>query len=666
MRIGVDIGGTFTDFVLLEEESGAFRTHKVFSTPKDPARAFLDGLAELGVPGEAPIVHGSTVATNAVLERKGARTAFITSRGFKDLLHIGRQARAQLYSLRPNRPQPLVPRALCLEVEERVDAQGKVVVPLDPADLPRLVERLRRRRVQSVALCLLFSFLHPHHEAAMGEALRAAGFSVSLSSEILPEFREYERASTTVINAYVAPIIDRYLGNLEARLGPARLRVLQSNGGSMNAQRARRQPVRTILSGPAGGVVGARFVAQEAGFDRIITFDMGGTSTDVSLCEGEMPLTSEGSIAGHPLRVPMVDLHTVGAGGGSIGWVDLGGALQVGPQSAGADPGPACYGRGGAEPTVTDAHLLLGRLPTEGFLGGRMALEEGAAREALQRLAREAGLVSPGGMSAAQQAALGMVQVVDAAMARALRVISVERGHDPRRFTLVCFGGAGGLHATQLARQLGIPRVLFPPMAATLSAFGMLAAQVVKDEVRTVMLPGDTPLGTLQDHLRPMLRRAQAEMAAEGLVGDQVQYIPLADLRYQGQGYELTVPLNAALLDSFHHLHQRAYGHSDPGAPVEIVNLRLQALGSLPRPQLRAESPGDPDPSAARFDRRPVVLEGGAQREVDFYRGQALRPGHRLRGPALLLYPDTTLLLLPGDRAEVDGRRNVVVEIGKD
>jgi N-methylhydantoinase A len=670
MRIGIDIGGTFTDFVLFDDRSGAYHTYKQLSTPYDPAQAVLDGLALLAGLGlvasshaaTTEIVHGSTVATNALLERKGARTAMVTTAGFGDILAIGRQNRSALYDLFVDRPEPLVPAARRLEVAERVDRHGAILQELDPMELPWLVQRLRALQAESVAVCLLFSFANPSHEQLIARALREAGFLVSTSWEILPEFREYERASTTVVNAYVSPVLDRYLGRLQAELAGVDLRIMQSNGGSISAQEARRHAVRSILSGPAGGVVGAFHVATVAGLSRVITFDMGGTSTDVSLCDGSIRLTSEAEIGGLPVRVPVIDIHTVGAGGGSIASVDAGGALRVGPQSAGAEPGPACYGAGGDLPTVTDANLVLGRLAAEHFLGGRIGLDRAAAEHALADLAMRAGLVAPPGLTRAQAAALGVIQVANAHMERALRVISVERGFDPEDFALVTFGGAGGLHACDLARALGIRQVLVPAGASTLSAFGMLVAEVVKDYVQTIMLPGTTSLVDLEQAMEPLIARAREEMAADGLNLHQVALFPEADVRYVGQSYELAVPLLPDPVAAFHKAHQQAYGHSERAAPVEIVNLRLRAVGAVPRPVLPAGDLGQPEPSPALLDRRPVVLADGPD-TVPFYDGAALRPGNVVPGPAVVIYPDTTVFVERRDQATVDLQSNLVVKI---
>ncbi|MBI3731965.1 MAG: hydantoinase/oxoprolinase family protein, partial [Chloroflexi bacterium] len=459
--LGVDIGGTFTDFVLLRNDQLVI--HKLLSTPDDPSRALLEGVRDLRLASDGEIIHGSTVATNALLERKGARTALLTTRGFADVIEIGRQNRLRLYDFAQSKPAPFVPPEWRFEVAERLDEQGRVLLPIDANDLNALGERLIAEQIESLAVCFLFSFLNPAHERAVRAALQIP--YLSLSSDVLPEYREYERVSTTVINAYVAPIVARYVEQLEHGLAGRRLRMMQSNGGSIRATTAKSVAARTALSGPAGGVVGAFAAAQLAGFDQIITFDMGGTSTDVSLCAGEPLETSEGSIAGFPLRLPMLDIHTVGAGGGSLARVDAGGALRVGPESAGAKPGPACYGRGGAHVTVTDANLLLGRLAPGKFLGGRMRLDVPAAEAATDRLAQA--------MDCDRlTAAAGVVRVVNATMERAIRRVSIERGFDPREFTLVAFGGAGPMHACALAAALNIPRVLVPRHPGVLSALG--------------------------------------------------------------------------------------------------------------------------------------------------------------------------------------------------
>jgi N-methylhydantoinase A len=493
--------------------------------------------------------------------------------------------------------------------------------------------------------------------------LRETGFFVSPSCEILPEFREYERASTTVINAYVSPIVDRYLHKLEEQLDAADFHMMQSNGGSIRASQVRKQAVWSILSGPAGGVVGAFHVGKMAGYENVIGFDMGGTSTDVSLCAGEIRITKEAEIDRFPIRIPMIDIHTVGSGGGSIAYVDAGGALRVGPQSAGADPGPVCYALGGTEPTVTDANLVLGRLMPEYFLEGRMSLDSPAAEDALEALAEQAGILAQPNLSLSQTAALGVIQVVNAHMERALRVISVERGHDPKDFTLVSFGGAGGLHAAQLARALSIPRVLIPLTASTLSALGMLTADVIKDYVQTVMLAGTTPIEELEELVTPLVGQGLQELQQEGISNDLISLLRELDIRYVGQGYELTVPLTAEFARTFHDSHMKNYGHSAPDSHIEIVNVRLRAIGRVPKPPFPKAPLEMDDPKEAFLGQRAFVQMNGMVSPQPFYQGDQLKPGNVLRGPAIIVYKDTTIFLPLGDRARVDEYFNLIVDI---
>ena len=676
--LGVDVGGTFTDFLLWED--GRPLVYKRPSTPDDPSRAVLAGLDEMGwTPDE--VVHGSTVATNAVLERKGARTALITTRGFRDVLAIGRQTRPKLYDLEPRRPPPLVPDELRLEANERLDHRGRVLRTLSRREVEALLDRLAGRGVESLAVCFLFSFLNPKHERLVRDAARRRGLPCSASFEVLPEYREYERTSTTVLNAYVAPVVERYLSRLAEELGGAgrakgpadrgrrargtvRLRVMQSNGGSARAGAAGALAVRTVLSGPAGGVAGAFRLARAADYGRIITLDMGGTSTDVCLCDGAVPFTAEATIDGLPLRIPTVDVHTVGAGGGSIARIDAGGALRVGPESAGADPGPACYGNGGG-PTVTDAHLLLGRLLPERFLGGRMPLSVAAARQALRPIARAYG-------RDIQRAAASIVRVANASMERALRVTSVERGHDPRRFTLVAFGGAGPLHACELAESLGIVRVLVPPFPGVLSAFGMAAAPLTRDEVQAFLaaVPAHDRGGFVRRLDRAFQRlelRAERELAAEGERG-RTRLRRSLDLRYVGQSYELNVPIAltadgcapARILRAFHRAHRHRYGHAEPSRPVEVVAVRVRAEVAGAPVRLERVSKGAGDAKGARLERREVWF--GRPRATWVYDRPALRSGDRLRGPALVIQLDATTAIPPGWQGTVDDVGNLVLE----
>ncbi|MBI4732303.1 MAG: hydantoinase/oxoprolinase family protein [Chloroflexi bacterium] len=691
LRIGVDIGGTFTDFVVYDPSTQHIQTFKLLSTPRDPSEAVLQGLkriqdessSAIHGPRFMTVIHGSTVATNTLLERKGASTALITTRGFRDVLQIGRQNRPALYDFFADPPPPLVPAQLRFELDERVDHAGNVLQALDGVEVEKLIKRVKTKNIKSVAVCLLFSFLHPEHEQRIGEKFRQAGYLVSLSSEIIPEYREYERTSTTVVNAYVSPVLDSYLTKLESNIAEGvRLRVMQSNGGNISPEEARREAVRCILSGPAGGVVGCEYLGEKAltaeHTDRtekkpkkdsvasvntmvqLITFDMGGTSTDVSLIDGKPQITTEAIVSGCPIRVPLLDIHTIGAGGGSIASVDAGGALRVGPESAGADPGPACYGRGlggqPSAPTVTDANVVLGRIPPEHFLGGQMPLDFGRAYAALERLGKELDL-------SAEQAALGVVAVANAHMERALRVISVERGYDPRDFALLSFGGAGGLHAADLARGLGIPRVLVPPLASTLSAFGMLAADVVKDYTLTVMLPGNSPIAELAARLESLAERGRREVLAEGIPAERVRIERFLDMRYRGQSYELIVPFSEAVYEDFHRLHEHYYGYTKKGAPVEVVNLRVRAIGEVTPPPLVAEQDQSPDASRAFFEKRNVLFAQG-NLSTPLYRAEALQPGNRITGPAVVVRSDTTILLGPSDKANVDGFSNLIIEVG--
>ena len=666
-EIGVDVGGTFTDFVVATEAGLA--AHKVpTTTPQHEAVG--RGLDQLDVPASAPVVHGTTAATNALLERQGARTALVTTEGFADVLAIGRQDRPDLYDLQPTRPAPLVPAARRHEVPERLSAEGTVLTPLDEAAVRRVAETLARQDVESVALALLFSYRNPEHEIRAAEILRARlpdGVPVTRSSALLPEHREYERTATTVVNAYVRPAVERYLTRLDAEVGSRPVRVMQSSGGTIGLETAGAQAARLALSGPAGGVVGALGVARRAlGTDTppIMTLDMGGTSADVALCDGAVPRTSEHTVAGLPLRLPATDIHTVGAGGGSIARVDAGGSLRVGPESAGAEPGPVCYGRGGTEPTVTDAHLVLGRLAPEHVLGGDGALDmaPGAAREAVAALGTRIGR-SP------EEAALGILRVANATMERALRRVSVERGHDPRDYTLVPFGGAGPLHAAALARALGMTRVLVPPTPGVLSALGLLMADVAYDAARAVLTPADS----LQDDLSRLRRPAEA--LREEIRGVLSTHGPAEvafelDLRYAGQSYEVTVPLETPLtapalngaVAAFHDRHRRRYGHADPDGPVEVVALRGRGTVAGSAPPLPREPETDAPVEDAVLGTRPVWFGADGPTQTTAFAREALHHGHTLEGPAVLHQYDTTVAVPPDWQARVDARQNIWIE----
>jgi len=661
--IGIDIGGTFTDFVLFDEAANQISTFKILSTPSRPTQAVLQGLK--CIPSEFPraIIHGSTVATNALLERKGARTAFVTTKGFRDVLRLGRQNRRALYDWFSGGVEPLVSPDLCFELPERIDYQGQVLISLDANHIPALVDFLHTQHVQSVAISFLFSFTNPTHEQDVAQYFRRAGFFVTASHELLPEFREYERASTTVVNAYVSPVLDQYLGELEDTLGADTFHIMQSNGGRIQATQARQQGVRSILSGPAGGVVGAVHVAKLAGCARFITFDMGGTSTDVSLVDGEIETTSEADVGGFPIRVPMIDIHTVGAGGGSLVRVDKGGALRVGPESAGVDPGPVCYGRGGQVPTVTDANVLLGRLPATGLLGGELPLDIEASSKAMAVLVEQLSLQPTAKCSEIEVAALGIVQVVNAQMERAICVISVERGHDPRDYVLVSFGGAGGGHACDLARGMGIRRVLIPSSASTLSAYGMLTAHVRVDAVQTIMRSDEPSYEALQQTFVPMIEKSRSDLKAQGVKPDDVEILTELDVRYIGQSYELTVPLSTSYRASFDAQHQQRYGYRQEGASIEIVNLRVRGIGRTTPPSPR-RVPFDVsgDASHAVIGTHRLVLSDGPISVPHFSRGR-LRPGNEIDGPAVIIQDDTTIVLHVDDHARVDEFANLHIEI---
>jgi len=644
--LAVDTGGTFTDLVLLTD--GEIRTLKVPSTPHDPSQAVLDGIREiLGNPNSFALLHGSTVATNALLERRGARVVLVTNEGFEDVIEIGRQDRPQLYALVGHRLPPLVDRQDRIGVSGRLGPQGEELTPLDARALDGLVDDIRTRNAESVAISLLHAYANPAHERAVAEALRS-GLSdelpISVSSDIVPEFREYERTSTTVLNAYVAPIMDRYLGRLAREADATHISIMGSNGGALSIERARREPVHTVLSGPAGGVVGALTWAQRSGFDSVLSFDMGGTSTDVSLCPGRPLRTREFSIGDQPAAIPVIDIHTVGAGGGSIARVDAGGALRVGPRSAGAQPGPICYGNGGTDVTVTDAHVWLGRLPADAFLGGTRTLDRHAIEEPLRRIAESLGM-------SLNEAAEGILAVADAAMERALRVISVERGYDPVDFAVVAFGGAGALHVAELTHRLGARSALIPPDPGLLSAYGMLASPVTRESSRTVFLNSlmpeiETRLATELDVLEESARNSLID---EGVPDGSVTTERWIDARYQGQSFELGVPAQG-WVEAFHDAHDERYGYRRQETPVEAVTVRVVA--SAPANEL-GETHLDSEPSNVEPKPVSVVHGGTAHAALSVWR-QDLRPGDTFAGPLVVQEYSGTAWVPPGWTMTVD------------
>jgi N-methylhydantoinase A len=744
IRVGVDTGGTFTDCVTIA--GGEVRIIKVFSTPDDPARGIVDGVLQLietrqpggGIavqntnlesriqnsgfripnpafqtPSPEPrvpspklrtpnselrtpdsdleIVHGTTVGTNALLERKGARVALVTTRGFEDLIELGRQNRPRLYDLNVERQPPLVPRRLRFGVRERSGADAGVLQAPSASELKALAARLRRSGAESLAVCFLFSYANPANEQAVARALSNLNLPLSVSHELLPEFREYERLSTVVVNAYLAPRLGAYLARLasafkssagtmaaaarsprsiSSAVPAVRLSIMQSNGGITTADRAAREPVRTILSGPAGGVVASAQLAASLGLERVISFDMGGTSTDVSLIDGALRTTRETTLAGLPVAVPVLDVHSVSAGGGSLGRIDAGGALRVGPESAGAVPGPVCYGRGGMRPTVTDAHLILGRLDADHFLGGAFRLDAGAARAAFDRFLVEQARRIPRHLlpRTTVDLARGIVAVANATMERALRVISVERGHDPRDFSLVCYGGAGGLHAADLARALGLKQVIVPPNPGAFSALGVLRSDVVREASQSVLMPvpaagsGGRFQRDVEARIQKLARAAEAELRGQGFAGN-VGIERSLDMRYLGQSYELNVPFTAGFREAFQKEHERAYGHAQPERALEIVSLRVRLTikttnSSARRRRSRGSVRAIPPP--APLTTRPAGFESGMV-PTNFYDRDRLRPGTEFTGPAVVLEYSSTTVVPPDYGWRVDGMRNLIL-----
>ena len=635
MLLGIDTGGTFTDFVLFDGQH--LRFHKRLSTPHAPEQAILEGIEAMGLADEALLViHGSTVATNAALEGKGVRTAFITNRGFADMLTIGRQARRELYNLQPQPVPPPVPAELCWETGGRLDAEGQLVEPLTDNDLQQLKAQLAAMSPEAVAINLLFSFLDDSLEQRI-EAIVPDHIFVSRSSAILPEYKEYERGISTWLNAWLGPLVQHYLRRLQAGLPRARVAVMQSSGGTLAADQAGHLAVHMLLSGPAGGLAAARFVGNTVGRDKLLTFDMGGTSTDVALINGDVRLTTEGRIGPYPVAVPMVDMHTIGAGGGSIAYLDAGGMLQVGPQSAGAAPGPACYGRGGRQPTVTDANLILGRLRPDAFLGGEMRLKIDAARTAIAPIADPLKL-------SVEQTAAGIIRIANEHMAQALRVISVQRGIDPQGYTLMPFGGAGGLHVCALADALGVNDALVPVHGGVLSALGMLAARRSRELSRTIAtVAEEMSAESLENDFQALEYQAATALMAEGITTDQLTCQRTLDMRYQGQAFTLNVPWQhiSGSVTAFHNLHEQRNGHR-LGLPVEIVNVRIHMRGPAPGLTL-PQTPHRTAPPPTQNTQLYGISEPAAIWPRDH-----LQPGQPIAGPALITETVATTFIAPG------------------
>ena len=672
LQVAIDTGGTFTDCVWAER--GQLRMLKVFSTPADPSRAIVEALGKISPTRPVILLHGTTVGTNTLLQRKGARVALVTTAGFEDAVEIGRQSRPKLYDLFFDGIAPLVSADLRFGLNERTASDGEILQAPSRQDLQSLADKLRQTHPEAIAISLLFSFANPKTENAVARALKELGLPLSVSHQILPEFREYERTSTVVVNAYLQPVMQHYLNSLERRArsprrsgaAQSRIFVMQSSGGITSLASAAREPVRTLLSGPAGGVVGAAAMARRSGVERIISFDMGGTSTDVALVDGEIQAGSQAEIAGLPMGVPMLDIHTVGAGGGSIARFDAAGALRVGPESAGADPGPICYGHG-TQPTVTDANLLLGRLRPQRFLGGDFRLDlERTRRLVVEWLKRHAANLT------LEQFAAGVIRVVNSTMEKAIRVVSIERGYDPREFTLVAFGGAGGLHACELAEALSIPRVMIPALPGALSAFGTLVSDVVKDYSRTVLwrVAAKLPAERLEQEFAALRRRAEAAFQEEDWSG-AINHRHSADVRYQGQGYELNISYTRHLIRDFRYEHQRRYGYNYPERDVELVTLRLRS--SIKSSQAIAASSkihvgpaGSGRPGRERLGRAPLdrapVLFGGKKLAVAIYARDSLQPAKKYSGPAVVTEYSATTVMPPGRRFWLDKWGSLLIE----
>jgi N-methylhydantoinase A len=680
VRIGVDVGGTFTDVVCFDEDKGQLTLVKVPSTPREPNVAVVQGTEralrenDLAAAAVKFFIHGTTVATNTLLQHKGCTLALVVTEGFRDVLQIMRQDRPRLYDYFVQRPDTLVPRNLRLEVSERMLFSGSVRTPIDETQSAEVIAQIKKAGITDVAVCFLHSYANPEHEKAFQRWLTTEipGVRVSLSSDILPEFREFERMSTTVVNSYVLPKVSRYFGELERdleRVGiPSRLHIMQSNGGLVPSETARKHCIHTILSGPAAGALSGLRLGQQAGFEDLISIDVGGTSADVAVAhQGRLHFADESEIGGHIIKVPMIEIQTVGAGGGSIAWIDAGGALQAGPQSAGADPGPACYGAGGTEPTVTDANVVLHRLNPDYFLGGEMKISAELATAAIrEQIAKPLGL-------GLEEAAEGILRVINAVMVKAIRRLSVEKGYDPRDFTLISFGGGGPLHAVDLALDLQIPRVLIPPAPGVSSALGLLTADFRHDYVRTLLWKtSEHQLSDLVAELAALKTRGVAQMGAEGIDPNTIWYLLSVDIRYQGQGFGLETNFTFDQLDGwdsfvpleqkFHRLHEMSFGYSDEGSPTEIVNVRLVGIGELPRPQFPMMSKDGVDPSAARKETRKVYFHGEWQR-VNVYERTQLRHGNRIIGPAIIEQRDSTTFFYPEQLAEVDAFGNLIIHL---
>jgi N-methylhydantoinase A len=681
-KIGIDVGGTFTDVFLLNEKDGELEVHKVSSTPDDPSKAILQGISEIIKdhninPGHITyLAHGTTVATNAIIEKKGGKVGLLTTEGFGDLLEIGRQTRPNLYDLQLDYPQPVVPRNLRLEVKERILHTGKVLIPLDEVSVERQIQVLQEQGVNAVSVCLLYSYINARHESIIKKMLRQQmpDCYISVSHEVLPEFREYERLSTTTLNAFLMPIMENYLHNFQSEVKELGIvvppRINQSNGGLMSVETACKFPLRTALSGPSAGVISALFIGKAIREKNLITFDMGGTSTDVSLLNKGMPSVSSNRwVGGYPAKIPSVDVNAVGAGGGSIAWIDLDGLMKVGPKSAGASPGPVCYVQGGTEPTVTDANVILGRLHSEYLLGGRMKIDKSAAQSALKILGESLGL-------SVKESALGIIKIVTINMVKAIRAISIEKGFHPKEFSMMAFGGAGPLHAVEVARELGISKIIIPPTPGILCAMGLLVADARNDYVKTFLMDIDVlDIGRFNEIFYELEENALRWLSEEGISPEKQKIIKTVDMRYVGQNFELSIPVSNGILKqskvdtlikNFYQEHKRNYGHYVEGEPVQLVNFRVTAQGTTSKFELKKPRGMTKKIGLSIVAHREVCFNSEVPVLTPIYNRNELLPGDQINGPAIIEQMDTTTLVFPDNQAKIDDVWNIIINVKKD
>ncbi|MFC4660728.1 hydantoinase/oxoprolinase family protein [Oceanobacillus aidingensis] len=677
-HLGVDTGGTFTDIALINESNGEILITKVPSTPNNPSEAVINGLIEITEKTDIStenisfFIHGSTVATNALLEQKGAKTALITTEGFRDVFEIGRQARPKLYDFNARKPAPLVPRELRFEVSERIKGNGEVLQPLEDEQVIKLVKKLKDKNVQSIAVCLINSFINPKHEKNIKKIIKEyyPEVFVTISSDVLPEFKEYERTSTVIANGYVMPKMMKYLNELNQKLIEQKvssdLYIMQSNGGVITAKSAMGTPARTVLSGPSGGILAGKLITDTTPYKNLITIDMGGTSLDTALIDGgEVQYTTLSEVGGIPIKLPMIEMHTIGSGGGSIAWIDSGGALRVGPQSAGADPGPVSYNKGGLQPTVTDANVILGRINPNYILNGKMKMNLELAKEMMKEK-----IADPLGIKV-EEAAEGILKVVNANMVRGIRVVSIEKGHDTRDFSLVAFGGAGPLHAMDIAKELGSSEIIIPSNPGIACAMGMLMADVKHDLVQTVLSnTSNLNLNEINIIANNLTKEALNQLRKEGFKETEVKLQITLDLRYVNQAYEMEVPINSMnitheeinnAIERFHDLHNKVYGFSRKDEVIELVNIRMQAIGEISQINFKANNISNIDKFIEPLENRKVFFEGEFH-NTNVYKRSDLYTGSIIEGPAVIEQLDSTIIIGPNQFGQTDSYNNLIIK----